>query len=130
MKGTFLFIALCLMGFCLRAQTFVGTMTIGGYTRENVRVTVRPSTHENSLSLTMYDVKFARMMPVKLDVEINPVSVNGNRLNGDNIVPTNKTKRYEEYLVRDLEGVMEEERLSYTCQMGSKYLIYNGTIQR
>jgi len=126
MKKTLFFILLSVIGLSLKAQTYVGTMTVGAYTREGVKVFVQPSSQGSSLSMTMYKVKFARMMPVKLDVEINPVSVDGKHLSADNIVPTNKAKRYEKYIVRDLDGVMDNGQLCFTCQMGSKQLVYKG----
>lgn len=123
-------IILCLSLKYLQAQSFVGTMTVGGYVRNNVTAHVQASSSPNMVSITLYEVKFARLMPVKLDVNLDPISKKDHLLIGDNIVPTNKDKQYEKYLVRQLEGVIKKDTLYFTCQMGKKRLNYKGTIKK
>ena len=115
---------LCLSAKSLQAQTFVGTMTVGNYIKNDVTVQVQPSSSQDLVSITLFGVKFAKLMPVKLDVKIDSVLKKDNLLTGDNIVPTNKGKQYEKYLVRHLEGVIERDGLRFTCQMGRKQLDY------
>ena len=45
------------LGFNAGAQTYVGTMTVDGYRRENVKVKLK-KTEKEGLVLTMYRVKF------------------------------------------------------------------------
>ena len=86
---------LCLSAKSLQAQTFVGTMTVGNYIKNDVTVQVQPSSSQDLVSITLFGVKFAKLMPVKLDVKIDSVLKKDNLLTGDNIVPTNKGKQYE-----------------------------------
>ena len=130
MGKLFVIILLCLSISPLKAQLFNGTMTLGDYTRENVTVQLQPMSQHDSYTLTLFGVKFARMMPVKLDVELAPIAIKNNQLDGDNIVPTNKTKRYEKHLVRHLKGSKQNGILSFTCLMGSNKLTYNGTLKQ
>jgi len=124
------FILLCVSVSPLNAQLFNGTMTFGDYTRENVTVQLQPTLQPDNYTLTLFGVKFARMMPVNLDVELAPIVIKDNQLEGDSIVPISKAKRYEKRLVRHLKGSQREGTLSFTCQMGGKKLTYNGTAKR
>ena len=122
MSKLFVFILLCLSVSPLKAQLFNGTMTLGDYTRENVTVQLQPTPQQDNYTLTLFGVKFARMMPVKLDVELAPIAIKDNQLEGDSIVPISKAKRYEKRLVRHLKGSQRDGTLSFTCQMGGKKL--------
>lgn len=119
---TFLFASI----LCSRAQSFVGTMKIDDYTRENVTAQIEHSHSQDKVTLTLYDVKFAWLMPVTLDVKIDSVTKSGNRLAADGIIPTNKEKRYEKYIIRQLDGCIENSSIRFSCQMGKKKLTYNG----
>lgn len=114
---------------CSQAQTYVGTMTIGDYTRKDVTARISPSDGQNTVSLTLYGVKFAWLMPVTLDVKIDPVARNGNKLTADGVVPTARGKKYEKYTIRQLTGNTENGNLRISCQMGQKQLYYNGVIK-
>lgn len=113
--------------FCLQAQTFTGTMKTGNYTRNDVTAHLQASERPNTVSITLYSVNFAWLMPVTIDVTIEPILKDGNSLTTDSIVPSNKGKRYEKYLIRNFVGNIENKSLHFSCQMGKKHLIYNGT---
>ncbi len=108
------------------AQTYIGTMTVDDYTRKNVSVQIQPSSGPDKVSLILYDVKFAWLMPVTLNVKIDPITKKGNHLAADGIIPTNKEKRYNKYIIRQLEGCIENNSIRFLCQMGKKKLTYNG----
>lgn len=55
MKNTILFFILMAISLATSAQTYVGTMTVDSYTRENVKVTLKKSEKEG-IVLTMYKV--------------------------------------------------------------------------
>ena len=59
MKKTLLLFLLLAFGLVAAAQTYVGTMNVDGYKREEVKVTLR-KTDSGDYTLTMYRVKFAR----------------------------------------------------------------------
>lgn len=107
------------------AQTYVGTMTVDGYTRENVKVTLKKSEKEG-IVLTMYKVKFARMMPVKIDFDIPQMKLEGSRLTADGVVPVSKGKRYEKYTIRRLNGTADDKAIAFTCMMGDKPFAFKG----
>jgi len=113
-----------------KAQGFVGTMHIDNYTQKAVSVQIKPSYGQDRVSITMYDVKFAWMMPVTIDMKIDSVLKNGNRLTGNNITPSAKGKKYEKYIIRNLKGNIDNDSLVFGCQMGRKQLNFNGAIKR
>jgi len=88
-KRFIIMLSLLAFGLCAGAQTYFGTMTVDGYKRENVKVRLWKSEREGVV-LTMYDVKFARMMPVKIDFDIPQLRLENGRLTGDNTVPVSK----------------------------------------
>ena len=125
MKKTLLLLCLLAFGFYAGAQTYVGTMTVDGYTRENVKVTLK-KTEKEGLVLTMYKVKFARMMPVKIDFDIPQLKLEGSRLTADGVVPVSKGKRYEKYTIHRLSGTVDSKEISFNCLMGDKPFSFKG----
>ena len=125
MKNTILFFILMAISLATSAQTYVGTMTVDGYTRENVKVTLKKSGKEG-IVLTMYKVKFARMMPVKIDFDIPQMKLEGSRLTADGTVPVSKGKRYEKYTIRRLNGTADDKAIAFTCMMGDKPFAFKG----
>ena len=124
MKSLLLFFMLT-FGLCAGAQTYVGTMTVDGYKRENVKVTLK-KTEKEGIVLTMYKVKFARMMPVKIDFDIPQMKLEGSRLTADGVVPVSKGKRYEKYTIHRLSGTADSKQISFTCTMGDKPFSFKG----
>ncbi len=127
MKNLKTLILLCLMalGFNTEAQTYVGTMTVDGYKRENVKVTLK-KTEKEGIVLTMYRVKFARLMPVKIDFDIPRLKLEGGRLTADGVVPVSDGKRYEKYTIRNLDGTADSKQISFSCKMGDKPFSFTG----
>lgn len=125
MKNTIIFFILMAISLATSAQTYVGTMTVNGYTRENVKVTLKKSEKEG-IVLTMYKVKFARMMPVKIDFDIPQMKLEGSRLTADGVVPVSKGKRYEKYTIRRLNGTADDKAIAFTCMMGDKPFAFKG----
>ncbi len=118
-------LALLLLAPLAAAQTYVGTMQVNDYTRKDVEVRLGASPQGQTV-LQMLNVKFARMMPVKVDVDIPGVSLGNGRLAGDNIVPTSKGKPYEKYLVTRLDGSADSEKITFRCLMGDKQIKFSG----
>lgn len=125
MKKTLLLLCLLAFGFYAGAQTYIGTMTVDGYTRENVKVILK-KTEKEGLVLTMYKVKFARMMPVKIDFDIPQLKLEGSRLTADGVVPVSKGKRYEKYTIHRLSGTVDGKEISFNCLMGDKPFSFKG----
>ena len=78
----------------------------------------------------MYDVKFATMMPVTIDMLISGVSYikQGQtiRFYGDSIVPTAGNKPYEKYIITDLEGYVTADSICLSNNYGETPSIYRG----
>lgn len=115
---------LCCMSIC--AVEYMGTMRMGsGYALENVRVSM-----DEKGSITLYHVKFARLMPVRVDVVIPHVKKrkDGERmiLSGDNIIPTVKGKPYPNRTVTKLHGQADVQYISFRCLFGDKEMQYSG----
>ena len=120
-----LFFAFVTLGWALRGQQYVGTLTIGNYTQRGVEVSLA-TPRADTTALTLFDVKFSRMMPVRLDVVIPSLTLREGRLSADRTVPASGKKRYEKFLVQRLRGQADAERLSFSCQMGKKMLSFSG----
>jgi len=124
-KKNLLFIFLVVLGLGASGQTYVGTMQFDNYMQRDV--TVRLSkTAQGEVQMTLYHVKFARMMPVRVDVTIPGLNLDGSRLTGDNKVPVSKKKTYDKYMVRRFVGTADVEQLDCSCMMGNKKLTFKG----
>ena len=118
--------ALLLLGLLLSvsvcAAEYVGTMQMeNGYTLDDVRVSI-----DEKGNLTMYRVKFARLMPLRVDVVIPNVKLSDENINGDNIVPTVNNKPYPDKIVTKLKGTVSLNSISFNCLFGGKWMQYNG----
>ncbi len=132
----------------IETKRYVGTMTIGNYERSNVEAVVK--TNGTVADVLLYDVKFARMMPVRIDVVIpmlamlKPQRPDGNAepqdaairrtyhihaiITGDNITPLSKDKPYPKYQIRQFHGRQDAGRFAFTATIGSKPVSYKGTM--
>ena len=128
MKRNLLLFLLMAFGLVAGAQTFVGTMNVDGYKREEVKVTLR-KTEKEGIILTMYRVKFARLMPVKIDFDIPQMKLDNGRLTADGVVPVSQGKRYEKYTIHNLSGAVSDDKLIFYCKMGDKPFSYSGKRQ-
>ena len=104
------------------AAEYVGTMQMSsGYTLNNVRVSI-----DEKGNLTMYRVKFALLMPLRVDVMIPQVKQDGEKLSGDNIIPTVSNKPYPDKIVTKLNGTISSNSISFSCLFGGKGMEYKG----
>ena len=110
-----------------------GLLTIpsSGFTKENVRTQI-VLVDDKQLDIYMYDVKFAAMMPVTIDMVISGVgysqTANEIRFYGDSIVPTAGNKSYDKYIVTDLQGYISADSLCLFNNYGDTPSIYAGTL--
>ena len=115
-----------LLTFSASAQTFVGTLTTNGYEKSDVTVKITKKT-QCQATLSMYNAKFSRWMPVKVDLDITPVNFDDNkRLSANNIIPTSDGKKYENRIVRQLTGAVTGNSLTFKCLMGDKNVSFSG----
>ena len=124
-KKIILTLTLLFLGLAATAQSYIGTMEIDGYTRKNVDVRLA-RTQQGTIVLYMYNVKFARLMPVKVDMEIPGLTLADGRLQGNGIVPTSKGKPYDKYRVTRFDGTADTEKITFSCFLGDKQMKYSG----
>lgn len=124
-KKIILTLTLLFLTLAATAQRYVGTMEIDGYTRKNVDIRLA-RTQQGTIVLYMYNVKFARLMPVKVDMEIPGLTLADGRLQGNGIVPTSKGKPYEKYRITRFNGTADTEKIAFTCLIGNKQMKFSG----
>lgn len=120
--------ALCalLLSATAVAQSFVGTLNTNGYERKDVTVRIA-SKNERQAVLSMYNAKFSRWMPLTVDFDIWPVTLDENqRLSANNVIPTYKGEKQEKRIVRQLSGAVIGNSLTFKCLMGDKNVSFSG----
>lgn len=120
--------ALCamLLSATAAAQSFVGTLNTNGYERKDVTVRIAAK-NERQAVLSMYNAKFSRLMPLTVDFDIYPVTLDENqRLSANNVIPTYKGEKQEKRIVRQLSGAVTGNSLTFKCLMGDKNVSFSG----
>ena len=122
--------ALCamLLSATAAAQSFVGTLNTNGYERKNVTVRIAlQAANKQQAVLSMYNAKFSRWMPLTVDFDIYPVTLDENqRLSANNVIPTYKGEKQEKRIVRQLSGAIIGNSLTFKCLMGDKNVSFSG----
>lgn len=110
-----------------------GLLTIpsSGFKKENVRTQIM-LVNDELLDIYMFNVKFAALMPVTIDMVISGVgytrTANEIRFYGDNIVPTAGNKPYEKYIITDLQGRITADSLCLSNNYGDTPSVYAGAL--
>ena len=120
--------ALCalLLSATAVAQSYVGTLNTNGYERKDVTVRISAK-NERQAVLSMYNAKFSRWMPLTVDFDIYPVTLDDNqRLSANNVIPTYKGEKQEKRIVRQLSGAVTGNTLTFKCLMGDKNVSFSG----
>lgn len=101
---------------------YVGTMRMeSGYTLENVRVKV-----DSDGTITLYRVKFARMMPVRVDVVIPNVRYQDQLLCAEQSIPMVDDKQHPDRMITALRGTADDRAIDFRCLFGGKEMHYQG----
>jgi len=100
-----------------------------GFTKEDVHTKIILKDNE-TLDIYMYEVKFATLMPVTIDMVISGVTYTKHgediQFYGDSIVPTAGNKPYDKYIVTDLTGRITADSLCLSNNYGDTPAIYAG----
>ena len=130
MKKTATLLFALVLGIVLQAQTFVGNMNIASFGQKNITcaLTVDGQGHA---TLVMQRVKFAKMMPVRVDMTVSGLTAkkdaSGNLiLSGTDIVPTAGSKSYPKKTITHFRGTVQGGTLSTTFTMSGKKVTYTG----
>lgn len=122
MRRIFILITAAIMSIGMMAAEYVGTMQMaGGFTLKEVRVSL-----DEQGNITMYNVKFARLMPVRVDVRIPGVKRQQGQLSGDKIIPYVGSKPQPKRIVTHLRGTANKQMLSFRCEFGGKEMQFQG----
>lgn len=106
----------------MMAAEYIGTMQMaGGFTLKEVHVTL-----DAQGNLTMHNVKFALLMPVRVDVLIPKVKRKNDRLTCEIATPYVDDKPQHKRVVTNLHGTITPQVLSFSCQFGGKQMHYQG----
>ena len=100
------------------------------YHQSNVKATYEISA-EGKLNFVMYSVKFAKGMPIKLNMNVDGVDIveeDGQyTLSGNDIVPyVKKLGPFEKFTITNLTGTLTEESFSLEFLCGEYPVTYNG----
>ena len=117
------------------AMDFLGTVSVisKGETFHNKdkKICFSPSEDGTSATLIIYHIKFVPAMPVTIDVTIPNVQIvrEGERvlLAADNVIPLALGGEYPKYLVTNLTGVQEGDRLDFSLNFGENPTSFSGT---
>lgn len=134
MKKTITLLLALIVGLVLQAQTFVGSMTIASFGQKNVKCTLTVDSHGHA-TLVMQRVKFAKLMPVRVDMAVSGLTAkqdaDGNlRLTGTGIIPTAGGRTYPKKTITDFHGTVRGSTLSASFSMSQKTVTYTGTKQK
>lgn len=125
-KTIFATVLAILLSAMATAQTFVGTLTTNGYNKNDVTVKITAKT-AGQATISMYNAKFSRWMPLTVDFDIWPVTLDENqRLSANNVIPTYKGEKQEKRIVRQLSGAVTGNTLTFKCLMGDKNVSFSG----
>lgn len=123
-----------MLGMALQAQNFVGNMSIASFQQKNVTCTLKVDAQGHG-TLVMQKVKFAKMMPVRVNMSIAGLTVkkdkNGNLvITGNNIVPTAGDKSYPKKTVTNFRGTVQDGTLTANFMMSEKKVTFSGKQKR
>ena len=113
---------------------YVGTLTVeataGTVINADSRVDFLPF-EDGFAELTLYEVKFAPGMPMRLDVAIPGVTLTSTPekviLSGNEIIPIAMGgNQFPQYTVTDLKGEIVGDKLSFTLKLGGIPTTYIG----
>lgn len=118
-------------------KTFLGELSVdqtdGTFFRQQevqVRYEMNTDATPVTMNIYMYRVQFAEAMPVKLDMTIPAVgfTVVGDaiELSGDGIVPLAMGGEFPQYTITDLQGRIENGRMTLSMTCGKYPLSYTG----
>lgn len=130
MKRVITLLFALMLGMVLQAQTFVGNMSIATFQQKNITCTLKVDAQGRG-TLVMQRVKFAKMMPVRVDMSIAGLTVKKDRdgnltLTGTDIVPTAGENSYPKKTVTNFHGTLRGGTLTANFTMSEKKVTFTG----
>ena len=119
------------------SESYIGKMTIlssvgGPVFHEQENVTMKVKLKDTwDCDLEMIAVKFAPTMPMFLDVTVPGISTvavsTGYTLSGDNIIPTAMDSPFPQFTMKEIEGTVTPQTLTFSLICGIFPLSFSGT---
>jgi len=130
MKRVITLLFALMLGMALQAQSFVGNMSIATFQQKNITCTLKVDAQGRG-TLVIQRVKFAKMMPVRVDMSIAGLTVKKDRdgnltLTGTDIVPTAGEKSYPKKTVTNFHGTLRGGTLTANFTMSEKKVTFTG----
>lgn len=115
--------------------SYQGTVSVTYQGQDNdnpdIKVDVTKDETGNTLSITIYQIKFVPQMPVTVDVTIPGVAYSEKNgvvsFQGDNIIPLSGVVPVERYLVSGLSGTIQDKNCQFSLNFGSFPTRFTGT---
>lgn len=119
-----------------RVEHFHGKLTVrpeSPYVMTNVAVDVAWDKSGNTAIVTLQRVKFSRMMPVRLTIQVPHVKVSPNaggwQLSGSDIIPFKGGSPYPQRMVKRLQGTIKGNKLNLQLTIGTAPIHYEGDVR-
>ncbi len=130
MKRVITLLFALMLGMALQAQSFVGNMSIATFQQKNITCTLKVDAQGRG-TLVLQRVKYAKMMPVRVDMSIAGLTVKKDRdgnltLTGTDIVPTAGEKSYPKKTVTNFHGTLRGGTLTANFTMSEKKVTFTG----
>lgn len=117
----------------IEKECYVGTLTVDQndgtfYTQEDVKIDYEII--DGKLNFVMYKVKFAKAMPIKLDMVVEGVdclgAIGNYVLAGNGIVPYAMGGAFEKYTITELVGAITNNTMTLSFKCGEYPVTYEG----
>lgn len=117
----------------IEKECYEGTLTVDQndgtfYTQEDVKIDYEII--DGKLNFVMYKVKFAKAMPIKLDMVVEGVdclgAIGNYVLAGNGIVPYAMGGAFEKYTITELVGAITNNTMTLSFKCGEYPVTYEG----
>lgn len=117
----------------IEKECYVGTLTVDQndgtfYTQEDVKIDYEII--DGKLNFVMYKVKFAKAMPLRLDMVVEGVdclgAIGNYVLAGNGIVPYAMGGAFEKYTITELVGAITNNTMTLSFKCGEYPVTYEG----
>lgn len=102
------------------------------FVQNDVTVDVSADRSTGSATITLHRVRFSRMMPVRLTIQIPHVAMSsvsgGSQLYGHDIVPLKNGSPYAQRMVKHLYGSIKDGRLRLSLIIGTAPIRFEGVL--
>lgn len=113
-------------------KVFVTQADGSEFSKDSVSVSLTYA--EDSMTITMFKVKFAERMPLELDMTIGSVQYSNNggdiKLWGDNIVPQAMGGAFPKYTITNLDGKVGDGKVSFSMMCSEFPTRFEGTLKQ